>query len=131
PAPARPGKSGMAVGQLAKQAVAAAREAGIELPSNAQGMAASQIAKGAAPESIFAAYVSEDATDVPQEDVVATDTVTAPLDAAPVPKDVPQSPSIDGAETMAQLAATQYDTANKALAGSGDSSAQIALDLLS
>ena len=53
-------KSGRAsaVGQQAKVAVAAAREAGVELPKNAQGLAASGIARGAAPESIFAALVS-------------------------------------------------------------------------
>jgi len=47
-----------AVGQLAKSAVQDARESGIELPKNAQGYAASQIARGADPESVFSALVS-------------------------------------------------------------------------
>ena len=54
----KPGKSGQAVGQLAKNVVAAAKAAGVDFPSNAQGLAASQIAKGADPASIFAAQVS-------------------------------------------------------------------------
>lgn len=53
------GKAG-AVGQLAKQAVSEARATGAELPSNAQGLAASQIAKGADPATIFAALVTPD-----------------------------------------------------------------------
>ena len=55
-------KSGAAPGQLAKAAVAAARDAGIELPRNAQGLAASQIARGADPASVFAALVADGAT---------------------------------------------------------------------
>jgi len=53
-------KSGRAasVGHQAKAAVAAAREAGIDLPKNAQGFAASAIAHGAAPESVFVALVT-------------------------------------------------------------------------
>lgn len=60
PAPslAGPGKSAMAPGQLAKVAVAEARAAGVEVPKNAQGLAASQIAKGADPASIFAAQIA-------------------------------------------------------------------------
>lgn len=41
----RPGRSGQAVGQLARAEVAAAQEAGTSLPNNAQGLAASQIAR--------------------------------------------------------------------------------------
>lgn len=58
-----PGKSGMAVGQIAKKTVAAAFAAGIELPRNAQGMAASAIARGADPASLFAAQAAETAND--------------------------------------------------------------------
>ena len=57
---ARPGKNGQSVGHLAKQAVSAAREAGIDLPRNAQGVAASQIAQGADPASVFAAAAEPD-----------------------------------------------------------------------
>jgi hypothetical protein len=53
----RPGKSGAAPGQQAKQAVETAREAGADLPRNAQGLAASAIARGAEPSSVFAALV--------------------------------------------------------------------------
>lgn len=57
--PARPGKSAESVGHAAKAAVAAAREAGLDVPRNAQGLAASQIARGADPASIFAARTAE------------------------------------------------------------------------
>jgi len=59
PSGADAGRRGEAVGQQAKAAVSAAREAGAELPKNAQGLAASGIARGADPASIFAALVSE------------------------------------------------------------------------
>lgn len=52
-------KRASAVGQQAKAAVSAAREAGLDLPKNAQGLAASQIAKGAEPSSIFQAQIDE------------------------------------------------------------------------
>ena len=58
PSAADPGKRADAVGQQAKAAVAAARETGLELPKNAQGVAASGIARGADPASIFAALVA-------------------------------------------------------------------------
>lgn len=54
---ARKGRSGAAVGQQAKAAVAAAIEAGIDVPRNAQGLAASSIARGADPAALFAAQV--------------------------------------------------------------------------
>ena len=50
-----------APGQLAKSAVSEARTAGAELPPNAQGVAASSIAKGADPASVFSA-LAPDAT---------------------------------------------------------------------
>lgn len=46
-----------APGQVAKMAVKMAAEAGAELPPNAKGLAASAIAKGADPESVFAAMI--------------------------------------------------------------------------
>ncbi|MHA6262937.1 hypothetical protein ACXYMO_07030 [Arenibacterium sp. CAU 1754] len=59
PVAVRPGKSAQSIGHQAKQAVAAAREAGVEAPRNAQGAAASQIAQGADPASVFAARIAE------------------------------------------------------------------------
>lgn len=57
-----PGKSAMAPGQMAKAAVAEARAAGAQLPANAQGLAASQIARGADPASLFAALIPQSET---------------------------------------------------------------------
>jgi hypothetical protein len=62
-ASARPGKSLQAVGHLAKAAIAEAKSAGIEVPKNAQGMAASSIARGAEPSSVFAALIAQEAAD--------------------------------------------------------------------
>lgn len=150
PPPSGPGKSGMAVGQIAKQAVSDARAAGIGLPRNAQGMAASQIAKGADPASVFAALAtpegdpvdsigdggSEGQGDVP---IVADggDGVDLPDD-GPESATVPANPNVDDAsadEDSAALAlitqaADQYAATTGALAA-GDSSSKIALDLLS
>ena len=50
-----------AVGQMAKTAVQDGREAGLDLPKNAKGYAASQIARGADPESVFSALVAQSA----------------------------------------------------------------------
>ncbi len=64
----------MAPGQQAKAAVAAARAAGVDMPANAQGLAASQIAKGADAGSLFAMQIAA----LTPEPVAA-----APLDPAP------------------------------------------------
>lgn len=48
------GNRANAPGQQAKAAVIVAREAGMDLPANAQGVAASAIARGADPASVFA-----------------------------------------------------------------------------
>ena len=53
-----PGKSTASVGHMAKAAVGAARTAGVSLPKNGQGLAASQVASGADPASVFAAQVA-------------------------------------------------------------------------
>lgn len=53
-----PGRAG-APGQLAKAAIAAAREAGAELPANAQGRATSAIARGADPATVFEARLPQ------------------------------------------------------------------------
>lgn len=71
----RPGNSAQSVGHQAKAAVAAATEAGQEVPKNAQGLAASAIARGADPATLFAAMVEE-----PQPE--ATQPVADPVDAA-------------------------------------------------
>ncbi|NNL18599.1 MAG: hypothetical protein HKP37_07655 [Boseongicola sp.] len=106
------GRRGEAVGQQAKAAVAAARSAGAELPKNAQGLAASGIARGADPASIFAALVTEVApgdaggsmggvptTDV-QAPVVPDDAGGAdtPVDAAPSAPVAPPPPNVAGVE---------------------------------
>ena len=127
-----PGKS-TAPGQLAKSAVAEARAAGVELPSNAQGLAASQIAKGADPSALFTLQTTQDAD--------ATDGTQAPGAAGETPASggtpatddgaaVPAGPEQVAAET-AMAATLAYQTGAALLAGSGDSSAQVALDLLS
>ena len=64
------GKRAMAVGQQARAAVAEARAGGAELPRNAQGVAASAIARGADPASVFAALVTPE---VPPEPVAPND----------------------------------------------------------
>lgn len=53
------GKSAQAVGQQAKAIVAIARELGADIPKNAQGLAASTVARGIDPVSLFAARVAE------------------------------------------------------------------------
>ncbi len=83
-----PGKKMQAVGQKAKMAVAMAREAGVELPKDAQGMAASGLARGADAESLFASLVDPEPTETPdQPDDTVTD-MTAKSFAVPI-QDVP------------------------------------------
>ena len=53
------GKNAQAVGQQAKAIVAIARELGADMPKNAQGLAASTVARGIDPASLFAARVAE------------------------------------------------------------------------
>ncbi len=108
PSGAEAGRRGEAVGQQAKAAVAAAREAGAELPKNAQGLAASGIARGADPASIFAALVTEVAPSDAGGDVGGVPTtavddpgvtseagsVDVPVDAAPSAPIAPLPPSV-------------------------------------
>lgn len=91
----RPGKSQQSVGHMAKAAVSEAKSAGIELPKNAQGMAASAIAKGADPASVFAALLVPDPSEPgePGDDVV-TD---------PIGDDVP-APSEEGLVIVTETA---------------------------
>lgn len=72
--PTRPGKLAQAVGQIAKAAVAEARAAGVDLPKNAQGFAASSIAHGAEASSVFAAMIiAEPVTEAGEADTGAGD----------------------------------------------------------
>ena len=127
----RPGKSGQSVGHIAKQAVASARAAGIELPANAQGLAASQIAKGADPASIFAAQttptddVAQDQEPVVEDNEDATSTPGVP-DAGE-----PEAPASDGVSETVDETIVQYQESLSVLTIATDSGAQTALDLLS
>lgn len=76
--PDRPGKSAQSIGTLAKQAVAAARLAGADMPANSRGTAASQIAQGADPASIFAALAQPASrADAAQPSLANADAVSA------------------------------------------------------
>ncbi len=132
---AGPGKRAMAVGQQAKLAVAEAKAAGGELPRNAQGMAASAIAKGADAASIFAGLTAPDApiddsatggVDAGGDAVAPDDTVTTP----PIVSDPPPEP--DAAETATDAATDAGVTAPQPEGSTGIvvDSAGIALDLL-
>ncbi len=84
-----PGNKQNSVGHRAKAAVVAAREAGLDLPKNAQGFAASAIAKGADSASVFQSLIVSD--DPPVSDEVPTeviDDLVPPDDPAPVPGNV-------------------------------------------
>lgn len=81
--PMGPGKKMDAVGQQAKAAVNAAREAGIDLPKNAQGMAASGLARGADPETLFASLVTPEDPTVPDDPVVPDDPTVRDTPAVP------------------------------------------------
>lgn len=63
--PDGPGKKMQSVGQKAKMAVAMAQEAGGMLPKNAQGVAASGLARGADAEALFASVVAPEPVDPP------------------------------------------------------------------
>lgn len=80
PAAMKPGKASQSVGHMAKAAVADARAAGVELPGNALGKAASAIAQGADPALVFAAKVAALAPDVGQP-LVETAISDAPTEA--------------------------------------------------
>lgn len=91
------GNRDQTVGHKAKAAVAAARDAGVELPKNAQGLAASGIAGGVDPSSLFVAFVG------PVEDAqapalpAADPSITEPS----VPADDPvESSELAQADTM-------------------------------
>ncbi|RZW08664.1 MAG: hypothetical protein EX266_05280 [Rhodobacteraceae bacterium] len=102
------GKRADAVGQQAKAAVAVAREAGQTLPSNAQGLAASAVARGIDPATLFAARVTEldgsDAAtvdDVPvTPDVVETEGEDVPVSDASVLHEGTAEKSVDYGEIV-------------------------------
>lgn len=104
----RPGKSGQAIGHIAKAAVAEAKTAGVDLPENAQGMAASAIAKGADPASIFAALVQPDPVDPPSDD-----TGLEPAD--PISDDPATDPIVDDAAIIAVEDFTVLETTDEDL----------------
>lgn len=107
-----------AIGQLAKQAVAEARAGGADLPRNAQGLAASGLAKGAGFATLVAALM-------PPPPVTET---PLPPGAEPVPESDPAESDAAGADVMDATVATQaYRSALEAQASGG---AETALDLL-
>ncbi len=136
-AAARPGKSAQSVGHMAKAAVAAAAEAGIELPSNAQGVAASAIAGCADPALIFAVQTEDPAEGGAATPVAAGDEPVAPegaeetaqVAAAPVG----DQPAVDdGADRLAaELAEAGFTAAADLIAAAAASPAETALELLS
>ena len=110
----RPGNSANSVGHQAKAAVAAAKEAGIDVPRNAQGMAASAIAQGAEPGSVFAALT------VPE--VTETEDSAPPTSETPPQQDVP--PEAGG------MAETGYAGAGPVIGDAALTDAETALELL-
>ena len=124
--PAGPGKSHESVGRVAKVAVATAREAGVDLPPNAQGIAASSIAQGVDPATIFAAQ-SDPGDGAPAgEDTegaaVIVDEAAADPAAPPVETDPAQIP-----DPTLEAALTGYSE-NAVL--TADTPTQAALDIL-
>jgi hypothetical protein len=105
-----------AVGQMAKSAVQDARNAGAELPRNAQGQAASRIARGADPESVFSALIADIAPATDGEDGPGL-LVETPGDGGGL-----VAPAEDtGSGAVLSLAAAE---------GEGSSPAETALDIL-
>lgn len=126
----RPGRSSQAVGHMAKAAVAAAQAAGIELPRNAQGRAASAIAHGADAETLFGLQTDPpaEATDAGDADTGTQDTSA---DGAINPTPVPQSePPQDVSSTAASVAASEYAETSRMLARAAALPEDLALDLL-
>lgn len=112
-AAARPGKSAQSVGHQAKAAVAEAKAAGIDLPKNAQGMAASAIAQGAEPGSVFAALAVAEPTET-------TDTGAATPEEPPL-QEVPSEAEAgyaQAADVVGDAALAGADTALALLEGS-------------
>ena len=106
-APMKPGKAAQSVGHIAKAAVAEARAAGVDLPKNAQGMAASAIAQGAEPASVFAAQIAALAEDdgQPLVETATPDATETPSEAEAGYADATSilTPPATDAETALQL----------------------------
>lgn len=138
-APGR-GKSTMAIGQIAKATVAQARGAGIELPRNAQGVVASQIARGADPASVFAAQTQGETPldgtgstfELNADDLGGVMTAAEPAVAPhPVPDVVspPQAATVGNESVLDLVVRTHLQTAD-ASGGDEVTPSRIALDLL-
>lgn len=131
-------KSGraMAVGQQAYAAVAAARDAGLDLPKNAHGFAASAIARGAAPESVFAAIVSPPADDGGHSAGDAVEVAPIDTDNLPAEATVDTSATLgtrtadDEADLPPVTAPDASDIGVENVLSAGASSAEIALETL-
>lgn len=108
PAGSPAGRSSDAVGHRAKAAVAAAREAGAELPRNAQGKAASAIARGADPASLFQARIASagDAAAAGQAD--SGDPAPSP-DVQPAEPSAASAPVEDGGDVSLSGSAAATD----------------------
>lgn len=118
------GKSAMSVGHQAKAAVAEARAAGVELARNAQGFAASQIARGADAASVFAAQIAAltpvEPVTPPEGQVIdayelgtGTPEETAAPDDTGTPVEAPTTP-LDEALTPSEVATTLLDPLTEA-----------------
>lgn len=103
-----PGKSAQSVGHQAKAAVAEAAANGIELPKNAQGVAASQIARGVEAAMVFQA---------PSEATAPGD--APPPDGPPPPQDgvAEDGNGEDAALALITAAAASYEESVDALSG--------------
>ncbi len=126
-ATARPGKSGQSVGHLAKAAVAEARANGTDLPKNAQGVAASAIAGGADPASVFAAKV---VTEPPEPDDTGESIADAPVDAGEAVPDAPASDAPPAEESLTQQALSGYGDAGAVVGDQSLTEMETALTLL-
>ena len=132
----RPGKSAQSVGHVAKAAVAEARAAGVELPKNAQGMAASAIARGADPASVFAALLAPEpdtGTDGPDTgtDGVDTDAAAPPVGDTGTPGPIVDDGATETPTDVAVLLAEEaYTTAQDILGDGTQTPAETALELL-
>lgn len=91
------GKSAQSMGHQAKAAVAAAREAGTAVPKNAQGVAASAIARGADPASVFAAVATPEQPTDPAPVAPETDQIAGDVDAEETATPAVESPALEAA----------------------------------
>ena len=115
------------IGHQAKAAVVAAREAGADLPKNAQGLAASGLAHGADAEALFASLII---SDTPLDDAPGPDAPSGGENiASEEANDVVVRPSEAVGEEMTEELA-QPSSSSAAEAGLGTLAEDIALTLL-